>query len=82
MYYDSLVLANIFVCPIGIEEIETLEASFGHAFLILSPTNTLRIEQISNSGDVGWDFGQVVVIHSKVISSSNSDIVRLGRMCG
>lgn len=46
--------------------------------LVLAPGDALGIEQISDSGDIAWNLDEIVVIHSKGVTTSSRAVVRLG----
>ena len=72
------MLSNIVVCICDlIRIVESLEACIGHVFLIFAPRNALRVEQIHDGGDVGREGVEIVVIHSKIVTSHNGGVVRL-----
>lgn len=78
---ERVVLANV-VVGIGllVGVVETLETSVGQTFLVFTPGDSLGVQQVNDSGDVGRDLPEVVVVHSKLVTSSSGGIVGLGRV--
>jgi len=72
----GVVLADIVVCVcLLVGEIKSLESCIRHVLLIFSPRDTLCIQQINDSRDVGWDLVEIIRIHSKVVSTHYSTVV-------
>lgn len=57
-----------------------LETGVGHVFLIFSPGNLLGIEQIRDGGDIGGHLVEIITVHSKVVTTGRSTVVRLRRV--
>ena len=75
------MLSNVIVGTFCIEELHTLKTSRRHILHVFGPSNALGLEQIHNSGYVGWNIEQVIVVHPKIFPSNNGDIVRFGSVC-
>lgn len=49
-------------------------------FLVLSPGNMLRVEQVGDGRNVGRDLVEIIIVHAKSVSSGGSAVVGLGGM--
>lgn len=79
--HQWVVLANIIiVVSLLVRVVVALETGIGNVFLVFSPRDSLGVKQISNGGNVPRDLIEVIIIHSKRVTSSGSTVVGLGRM--
>jgi hypothetical protein len=75
---QRVVLADIVIVEgLLVRVVEALEAGEGHVLLVLAPGNALGVEQISNSGDIGGNLVEVVIVHAKGVTTSSRAVVRL-----
>lgn len=74
-----VVLADV-VVGIGllVGVVVALETSVGQTFLVFTPRDALGVQSINNGGDVRRNLVEVVVVHSKLVTSSSGGIVGLG----
>lgn len=78
---ERVVLADISVgVGLLVGEVEALEASIWQTLLVLTPRDTLNIEEINDGGDVSWESVEVVIVHAEVVTSSSGGVFWLGRM--
>lgn len=73
----ALVLADIIICTIDVQLLESREPSGWHVLLVLCPRDSTLFKQIYDRRDVLGDMVRIVVVHPIIVSSDRGDIVRL-----
>lgn len=79
--HQRVVLPNVVIAVsflVGI--VVALETSIGNVLLVFSPRDALGVKQISNGRNVGRNLIEVVIVHSKRVTTSGSAVVGLGGM--
>lgn len=64
------------------KEETNLVTSVRQSLLVLTPRDALDVEQIGNGGHIGGDLVEIVVVHTKVVTSSRGNVVGLRRVGG
>lgn len=76
-----VMLADIvWVISVLVGVVVALETGVRHMLLVLAPRDTLGVQQINNGRNIFRDPVEVVIVHSKGITTHGSTVIWLGRM--
>lgn len=79
--HERVVLADIVVCiSILVGVIVALVAGVWQVLLVLAPRDTLGVEKINNGGDIFRDLVEVVIVHSKGVTTGSGTVIGLRRV--